>query len=235
MNPQGKGKIEWTDFTLSIVTGCEHGCNYGPDGCYANRIAQRIYKEKFKPTFRPERLKDKDLGKVKAGSKIFLSDMGDLFGDWVPDEWIEAHIELVKRFPQYTFQFLTKNPKRYGFFEFPSNCWLGATYDGFPLTALNVQILQKLPNKNLKFVSFEPLLGPFIPRDDEVESPTLEGIDWVIIGELTGPGAKESWEKQWSDVWMWAEDIQVEARHRSIPIFFKNGMGKSACIQEFPR
>ena len=227
MNPQGKGKIEWTDFTLSIVTGCKHACQYGPHKkCYADLIAQRIYKEKFVPTFRPERLKDKDLGKVKAGSKIFLSDMGDLFGDWVPDAWIEAHQWLVEKYPQYIFQFLTKNPKRYVEFSFPENCWLGTTWDGLPFTHSNIDILcDSVPNTNVTFVSFEPLLAPY-PGELPVDA-----IDWIIIGELTGNPTHESHKY----VKYWAEALIKQAQVLDIPVFVKNQLGATYPQREFPR
>jgi protein gp37 len=224
MNRQGPGKIEWTDYTLNIVTGCEFGCVYSPDGCYANKLAQRIYPEKFRPTFRPKALKDKDLGKVKAGSKIFLSNMGEAFGPWTPDEWIQAHIDLAKQYPQYIFQVLTKNPKRYGFFEFPPNVWLGATYDSLPLTGWNAVILRKLHNQNIRFVSFEPLLGPF--------TEVLDGVDWLIIGELTGEVMAQS---ELAKVQIWAQEIIDQARELKIPVFVKNALGTIFPQREFPK
>jgi len=226
MNRQGPGKIEWTDYTLNIVTGCEYGCDYGPDGCYASKISQRIYPEKFKPTFRPERLRDKDLGKVPAGSKIFLSDMGELFGDWVPDEWIERHIELVNKYPQYIFQFLTKNPKRYEGFSFPSNCWLGATWDSLPLTRGNIDHLCSLENDCIKYVSFEPLLGPG-PSDLPADA-----LNWIIIGELTG---KPMTQEEIHQVRIWAEEIIDQAEILSIPVFVKNALGAIFPQREFPK
>lgn len=225
MNPQGKGKIEWTDYTLSIVTGCLHGCDYGPDGCYANDIAQRIYPEKFQPTFREKRLHDRDLGKVPAGSKIFLSDMGDLFGEWVPDDWIQAHIDLVMQFRQYTFQFLTKNPIKMNSWIFPKNCWLGTTWDGLPFTQKNVAILvDRVHTDCIKFASFEPLLAPY--------NHSLSGLDWIIIGELTG---KVHSIEEKREILGWAQDILHQAQDLKIPIFFKNWLGTMFPQREFPR
>jgi len=46
----------------------------------------------------------------KAPSNIFVCSMSDLFGAWVPDEWIERIFDACKRAPQHTYLFLTKNP-----------------------------------------------------------------------------------------------------------------------------
>ena len=225
MNRQGPGKIEWTDYTLNIVTGCEYGCDYGPDGCYANHISQRIYPEKFKPTFRPKGLKDKDLGKVPDGSKIFLSNMGDSFGDWVPDSWIVPQIELAQKYPQYIFQFLTKNPRRYEGFLFPLNCWLGTTWDSLQRTRGNIDALCTLENDCIKYVSFEPLLG-LGPNDLPVDS-----LDWIIIGEITANPDHESHKY----VRYWAEDIIKQAQVLDIPVFVKNDLGAIFPQREFPK
>ena len=118
-----KTLIEWTDFTFNPVTGC-----WGPGGtaekpnrcpyCYAKRIADRFFpvqevyhqgqgtwEEFFAPMFYPERLSEP--AKIKTPSKIFVSSMGDLFGDWVPREQILDVLTTVKyRAPWHTYQFL---------------------------------------------------------------------------------------------------------------------------------
>jgi protein gp37 len=219
VNKQGKGKIEWTDYTWSPVTGCKHGCDY----CYANRIAQRIYPEKFEPTFRPERLNEPL--KLKKPSKIFVCDMAELFGSWIPDEWIEKILETVKLCPAHTFQFLTKNPQRLNEWIFPQNCWLGTTWDGLPLTKENVEILRKKVHTDcIKYVSFEPLLAPF--------KGSLEGIDWIIIGELTGTVMDSD---ELGKVGVWALELCVEAKENNIPVFVKNRLGNVFTAREFPR
>jgi protein gp37 len=174
-----KTKIEWTDYTWNPVTGCLHNCPY----CYAKRIAMR-FDGHFKPRFRSGRLNDK---MPKKPSKIFVCSMSDLFGDWVKKEWIDAVLKVVNENPQQTFQFLTKNPKRYSEFTFPQNCWLGVTID-YP----NQGKIDELKKKdNYKFISFEPLLGDMSGLD-------LSGIDWVIVGAMTGSGAIKP-RKEWID------------------------------------
>lgn len=226
MNPQGKGKIEWTDQAWNPVTGCTHNCRYSPRGCWARSLAEgrlkRFYPNGFIPEVHPERMNEPII--LKKPQKIFVVDMGDLFCPGVPDDWISDVIWHSYLAPQHTFQFLTKNPARYADFQFRPNHWLGTTWDGLPFTEDNVEILRTHVNGNPKFVSFEPLLAPF--------EGSLEGIDWVIIGRRTGnPPMKP---EEIGEVYRWATDIQIEARRRNIPIFYKGSMGKSTCIQEFP-
>lgn len=86
--------VDWASWTWNPVTGCEHDCPY----CYARDIAENgLYKEGFLPTFRPERLKAPQYTKVPAAAahdigerNVFVCSMGDLFGKWVPQEWINA-------------------------------------------------------------------------------------------------------------------------------------------------
>jgi protein gp37 len=225
MNRQGPGKIGWTDNTLSPVTGCKHNCQYGPrKKCYAHLIAERIYKEGFEPTFRPKRLSDRDLDKAPEGSKVFMCDMGDLFGEWVPEDWIIPTIEIAHAYPKLIFQFLTKNPIRYKEFDFPPNCWLGTTWDGLPFTRANISHLRLSLNGNLKFVSFEPLLACF--------NGSLKGMDWIIIGELTG---KPHTIDEKREILGWAQDLLHQAQDLKIPVFFKNWLGTMFPQREFPK
>ncbi len=114
--------------TWNPVTGCRHDCIY----CWARRLALgRLRKsERYRNGFEP-RLNVKEFEKRFSGGVVFVSDMGDLFGEWVPPEWIRAVIDYVSRFPSTLFLFMTKNPARYLEFtdEFPRNVILGATIE----------------------------------------------------------------------------------------------------------
>ena len=222
MNKQGPGKIEWTNYTWSPVTGCKNGCSY----CYANQIAQRIYPEKFEPTFRPERLKDKDIGRVPAGSRVFVVDMGDLFGSWVPDEWIEAVLKVTRENPQYVWQFLTKNPRRYDEWltEFTHDSWLGATEDCRQIAQPRRYTMQTMCHwKGVKFLSCEPLLGKLIgPIDD---------LDWIIVGE---ENHRTHTPEEWEIIRQNADHLIFRAHANNIPVFVKNELGKHFEMREFP-
>ena len=191
-----KTKIEWADYTWNPVTGCLHGCSY----CYARKIAERFKGSKawpqgFAPLFHPERLKEpRKLGtkwtcpvSLAKGSTIFVCSMADLFGDWVPDPWINEVMLAAKGANRHTYIFLTKNPKRY--LTLPGSCfqdnfWFGASVDGLPnQNGYNtISALRSLPHEN-KFISFEPLLRDVGPLD-------LTGIKQVIIGAQTNPSVE---------------------------------------------
>ncbi len=115
--------------TWNPVVGCLHACIY----CWAKDYAIKLagmgvqpYKGRgFAPTLAAWRL-DK---KFSKGSFVFVCDMGDLFGDWVPKDWILKVLDVVAKNPETDFLFLTKNPKRYLEFNFGDNVILGATVE----------------------------------------------------------------------------------------------------------
>lgn len=214
-------KIEWTDWTWNPVTGCRHDCFY----CYGKVIANRFkdyFPNGYEPTFYPKRLKEPF--KLKKPSKIFVVDMGDLFGDWVPNEWIESVIWVTKENPQHIFQFLTKNPKRYAEFAFPDNCWLGVTLDGLKGDRKRWKAFDEAiyDVNNICFVSFEPLLGR-----PEIDCTEFCLLNWAIVGAMTGPGARP-YKKDWVEMLLrWATIVDT-------PIFLKDNLNWPEKIQQFP-
>jgi protein gp37 len=253
-----KTKIEWCDYTWNPVTGCLHGCEY----CYAKRIVERfgvktdgvwdewhdlhtpfykmngrlnLYPYGFEPTFHRYRLDEPK--KNKKPSKIFVCSMADLFGDWVPDEWIKEILQIVTECPQHIFMFLTKNPKRYYSFEFPDNSWIGASAvnrpdekiifnnDGSFVTTTAHVVCDNMSFFNHSFISFEPLLNNVMQDCD------IDDIDWIIIGAQTGPGAIKPKRE-------WVQAIIDDARAVNIPVFMKNNLKsiwQGELIQEWPK
>lgn len=114
--------------TWNPITGCLHYCKY----CWARNFAETRLKftEKYKKGFVPQ-IHEKEFKRGFNGGFVFVSDMGDLFGSWVPRSWILKVIEHIKKYPKTTFLFLTKNPKRYHEFVdvLPNNVVLGATIE----------------------------------------------------------------------------------------------------------
>lgn len=209
LNKQGEGKINWTQFSWNPISGCLYGCPY----CYLDRIS----KFDKKPAFHPERLKD--LETLNQPSLIFVGSSGEMFGNWVDAGHIQQVIDVMERYPQHTFQLLTKNPIRYAEFHFrKDNVWLGTTVDGTERTKDNLEILKAKKDNHL-FVSFEPLL-------QEV-NPNLEGISWVIIGGKSG-------SPKFHPPKIWIENIIREAFKREIPVFVKDNAGFEPIVRGFP-
>lgn len=171
----------------------------------------------FEPTLHRYRLNE-PLERSKP-VKIFVGSMADMFGEWVPDEWIEKVLDVIRQADQHTFQLLTKNPRRYCDFDIPSNCWLGTSVDGTDFKAdMERTDIMYYVKANVKFLSIEPLLGNV---EDHI---TLAPFNWVIIGAQTGPGARKP-ERWWVD--------QV-FRNYNGPVFVKDNLDWQEKIQEFP-
>ena len=106
-------RIQWTDETWNVVTGCSAGCSY----CYARKMARRLkamgqprYAQGFEPTFHPEVL-DAPL-RWRKPRRVFVCSMGDLFDSAITDDQIAAVFGVMAACPQHTFQLLTKRPER---------------------------------------------------------------------------------------------------------------------------
>jgi len=203
--------IEWAKWSWNPVTGCKHGCPY----CYARDIANRFYEEKFEPTLRKERMEAPANTKIPKGKEnepgwknVFVCSMGDLFGDWVEETWIKRVLKSMNENSQWNYLLLTKNPKRYLEFDFPEQCWLGATADNQTRMDEAVQVF-KQKDHPIKFISCEPL--------SENIQTDLNWIHWLIVGGRSGSSGMKEGQPEWS----WVENLLVQARKADVPIYFK--------------
>ena len=160
---------------------------------------------------------------MKKPSMIFTVSMGEFFDPKVPDLWRDLIFRVILEAEQHTFQILTKQTIPYEMeYEVPSNLWLGVSLDGKTTDtdwALEELLMSYAP---LRFVSFEPLLGP-VEFDASL-------VDWIIIGAQTGPGAQQPRRE-------WIHDILLEASVHDVPIFVKNNVywkGNTPRPQEWP-
>jgi len=150
--------------TWNPVVGCLHYCSY----CWAKELAETklCNVERYQDGFTPKLVED-ELKRKFHNKFVFVTDMGDLFGDWVPKEWIIKVIDAIKQSPSSNFLFLTKNPKRYCEFLglYPENIVFGTTIETnrdykvtkAPPTAERYNHMVGLPVKK-KFVSIEPIM-----------------------------------------------------------------------------
>jgi len=200
-NAQKGASIEWAQWSWNPVTGCRHGCDY----CYARDIANRFYEYGFEPVLIPERLSapanTEVPGKAEsaAGYKnVFTVSMGDLFGEWIPPEWIELILDVIRDNRQWNFLMLTKNPRRLLDFDFPANAWIGATVDTQARVKPTEDIFRRV-DATIKWLSCEPMLEPLVFNEPAI-------FDWFAIG-----GASESIEtEQFYPPRQWIADLEKQ-------------------------
>jgi len=129
--------------TWNPVVGCMHGCTY----CWARKLAKGKLRKtsRYKNGFGPQFI-EKELDKYfTAKDFVFVSDMGDVFGDWVPGGWIKDVLNRISTMSA-KFLLLTKNPRRYLTFhpKIPDNCVLGCTIE----SSNNYPEISKAPSQN---------------------------------------------------------------------------------------
>lgn len=240
-----KTKIEWCNSSWNPITGCRHncpycyarriatrykGCDLSPDGSGCGELVvlkeqlkvtrgnppktiNAAYPYGFTPTLHEYRLGD--LKKKRFGETIFVGSMSDIFGEWVPDEWIEQIFAACLEAPEHRYMFLTKNPERYlclaeaGKLPSPDNFWYGST-----ATGPDDQIFFT-PNYRT-FISVEPLLQPF-GRCKAM--PELRTTDLVIIGAETGNQANKVVPER-----AWIEELVAFSEEAGCAVFMKDSL-----------
>lgn len=196
------------------------------------KMTKATYPFGFCPTLHRYRLNE--LQKLKKPSTIFVCSMADMFGEWVPDEWIEEVFKACRAAPQHRYLFLTKNPKRYGDFKFcyenviESNYLFGATVTN--QKQLNELITcRPLEEVLVSFLSIEPIF-------DYISIPQIflkqSYLKWVIVGAETG-NRKDRVIPQRE----WIERIVNKCQYSGLPVFLKNNLADiwgERLIQEYP-
>lgn len=209
--------IEWTETTWNPVTGCSK-ISPGCMNCYAERMAKRLqamgqpnYRDGFAVRMH-EHMLDVPLRWAKP-RMVFVNSMGDLFHEEIPFAFIKRVFEVIKITPRHTYQLLTKRSERLAeiapLLTWPRNLWMGVTVEDNERLSRVKQLLQ-VPSI-VRFLSIEPLLGPLPDLD-------LNGIDWVIVGGESGPGARPM-QKDWV---LTIRDACIE---NTVPFFFKQWGG----------
>ena len=209
--------IEWTGVTWNPVTGCTK-VSPGCARCYAERLARRLramgspkYAAGFEVALHRETLDDPL--RWRQPRLVFVNSMSDLFHDAVPDAFVEAVFRTMNAATRHTFQVLTKRPERAAALarrlRWTANVWLGTSVETEPYLR-RLEPLRRTPAA-VKFLSLEPLLGP-------LPSLELNGVDWVIAGGESGPGARPLDPD-------WARAIRDKCARSGVPFFFKQWGG----------
>jgi protein gp37 len=209
--------IEWTESTWNPLTGCTKispGCKH----CYAERMALRLqamgqpnYANGFALTIHENAL-ELPL-KWKKPQTIFVNSMSDLFHKNVPEEFILNVFNVMVRADWHRYQLLTKRSDRLlelsPMLPWKPHIWMGVSVESVDY-AFRINHLRQT-GAMVKFLSLEPLLGP-------LPGPNLEGIDWVIVGGESGPGARPMEPA-------WVLGIRDQCQRANVPFFFKQWGG----------
>lgn len=242
-----KTKIEYCDSSWNPVSGCYgqcsycyacrtaerlKGCDVSPDGQadqeiiilkehqhYTAKDGRKLkasYPYGFIPTLHEYRLnvpQTKNLGET-----VSVCSMGDLFGPWVPDEWILKVFDACKAAPGHRWLFLTKYPERYialsekGLLPEGDDFWYGST-----VTDPHVMTAFCEDGKYRVYACVEPILETF---EDADAVPFLAAtLDWIILGAETG-GRKEKVVPERK----WIEGLVKAFQKAGKPVFMKDSM-----------
>lgn len=224
------------DIRLNKMCKADYIAEEAPDGTklyildkpMLNETGHRlVYPFGFEPTYHRYRMDYPQ--KLKMGNNIFVGAMADIFGDWVPDEWIEEIMNVCEENPIHNYLFLTKNPKRYTEIGVPAgleNMWYGTTIT----CDTDADRFNYLPAGCNTFVSIEPLMGDIVSKHNVM----FRQVRWVIIGAETGRNKNKVVPES-----QWIKDIVEKADYYSVPVFMKDSLipivGEENMRRDFPR
>lgn len=211
--------IEWAQWTWNPVTGCKHGCKY----CYARDIDARFNPgNNFAPTFHNDRLSAPQHMRVPAEAatniglrNVFVCSMADLFGDWVPESWIDQVLDEVHNAPDWNFLFLTKNPKRLPEWSWPKNAWVGTTVDVQSRVQAAMDAFRDV-DAPVRFLSCEPMTERLVFED-------LSMFNWVIIGGMSDNSGMPTAQPDWA----WVEELTEQAEAAGLAVYWKPNLQKA--------
>jgi len=174
-------------------------------------MGQRNYARGFQVTLHEEAV-DLPL-RWKKRQMIFVNSMSDLFHEQVPLEFIRQVFDVMEEASWHTFQILTKRSARLAelapLLSWPDNVWMGVTVENDAFV-FRIDQLRTVP-ATVRFLSLEPLLSP-------LPELNLTGIDWVVVGGESGPGARPMKAP-------WVADILHQCRRSQVRFFFKQWGG----------
>ena len=217
-----QSKIEWTDATWNPVRGCTQ-ISPGCKNCYAKTFAERWrglaghpFEQGFDVRLVPEKLAEP----LRWGNPklIFVNSMSDLFHPLVPDDYIGKVGRVMSAADWHVYQVLTKRPERMcpalaGLLRAPGaakHIWWGVSVENRKHGLPRVELLRK-SLAAVKFLSVEPLL-------EDLGEFELAGIDWVIVGGESGPGARPIKRE-------WIVRLRDQCAEAGVPFFFKQWGG----------
>ncbi len=205
-------------------------------------ITNAAYPFGFSPTFHRYRLDEPQ--SWKKPRNIFVCSMADLFGHWVPDEWIAEVLKACDAAPQHRYLFLTKAPSRYEKISSLMPSWEEKYLEKsrpvmmFGASATDDAMMAVAYKSNAEWVSVEPILEPIEPEwfisasGSNGDYSTFRRWEWVVIGAETGNSKHKTVPKR-----EWVEEIVKVCKEYGTPVFMKDSLRdlmRDGFRQEFP-
>ena len=205
-------------------------------------ITNAAYPFGFEPTFHRYRLNEPK--RWKKPRTIFVCSMADLFGYWVPDEWIAEVLKACDAAPQHRYLFLTKAPSRYEKISSLMPSWEKMYLEKsrpvmmFGASATDDAMMAVAYKSNAEWVSVEPILEPIEPEwfisasGSNGDYSTFRRWEWVVIGAETGNSKHKTIPKR-----EWVEEIVKVCKEYGTPVFMKDSLRdlmRDGFRQEFP-
>ena len=241
-----KTSIAWADHTWNPWMGCTR-VSPGCANCYAERLTQRMGLRVWGPgadrvrtgagvwsnprRWNAQALRDGRRHRVFCGSLMdFFDEHPSVAG------WREEALDVIRSTPYLDWLLLTKRvelvPGVLGVsgpseVRLPENVWLGVSVESADY-AWRIDMLRGV-EAAVRFVSYEPALGPLGPVD-------LSGIDWLIYGGESGPGFRP-------DKVEWAREARALCLASGVAFFhkqrsgYRSGLGEELdgeLVQEYP-
>lgn len=244
-NPTEGDGISWANWSWNPVTGCLHNCNY----CYARAGVHRypeVNPAGFTPLFHHERLdapanttvpiahRDEQVPCEPYGCpwrRVFVCSMADLYGRWVPDEWIDQVHASMFASPLWQYILLTKFPARYVGLDMPPGAWIGTSVDEQKRVRIAEDAFREISGGQVKWLSLEPIKEP-------LEFTDLSVFDWVVIGAQTETRQPTGPVPAFAPPFEWVARIVAQAREAGCRVHLKpnlvNGKPGMQLPDEYP-
>ena len=227
--------VDWASWTWNPVTGCNHGCKF----CYAREIAnsQRMkpyYPNGFEPTFHEYRLDapkntNRPDSNDERDGRVFVCSMADLFGKWVPKDWIQRVFESCLASPEWEYMFLTKWPARYSQMPLIDSAWYGASVIQQSDVKRVESAMQQFSDANVvRWISMEPMLEPIVFND-------ISWCNLLVIGSQTSTNQPEGFVPEFAPDFDWIVDVVNQCREQGVPYYLKENVGMSRPGMKLPK
>jgi len=222
--------IEWTHHTFNPWWGCTKvspACDHCYAETWAKRVGQAVWgKEAPRRFFTDKHWYDPIRWNAEATAegerrRVFCASMADVF-EKRPEltPWRKKLWDLIEETPMLDWLLLTKRPQNIEKMvpwsaHWPANIWLGTTVENQKVAEARLPHLLKHRAK-VRFLSCEPLLGEinlsaWIKANKTQE---IHGIDWIIAGGESGPGARPMHPN-------WARSLRDQAAKKNVAFHFK--------------